>query len=73
MLAARQPDAEHRGIQVSAALTAAPATGDPNLAESLIANLLDNAIRHNHLGGQVEVSTRLTAAGPCCRCAIPAR
>ena len=64
VLAARQPDAEHRGVQVSAALTAAPATGDPNLAESLIANLLDNAIRHNHPGGQVEVCARLAAAGP---------
>ena len=63
VLAGRQPDAERRGIQVSAALTAAPATGDPSLAESLIANLLDNAIRHNHPGGQVEISTTLTAGG----------
>ena len=40
-----------------AALAAAPATGDPSLAESLVANLVDNAIRHNLAGGQVEIST----------------
>src|SRR6266567_3749412 len=45
------------------ALAAAPVTGDASLAESLVANLLDNAIRHNLPGGQVEISTSLTAAG----------
>jgi signal transduction histidine kinase len=38
-------------------------TADPNLTESLIANLLDNAIRHNLPGGQAEISTALTTAG----------
>ena len=31
---------------------------EPALAERLVANLLDNAIRHNVPGGFVEVSTR---------------
>ena len=53
-------EAERRGIHVDATLTAAPATGDPSLAESLVANLVDNAIRHNRDGGRVEISTTLT-------------
>ena len=40
----------------------APATADPSLAESLIANLIDNAIRHNIPGGQVSISTAMTGA-----------
>jgi signal transduction histidine kinase len=50
-------EADRRGIRVEAALNAAPATGDASLAYSLVANLVDNAIRHNQDGGQVEVST----------------
>jgi signal transduction histidine kinase len=53
-------DAEHRGIRIGADLSAAPATGDPALAESLIMNLVGNAIRHNVAGGWVEVSTAIT-------------
>jgi len=63
VLLARQHEAGRQGIQVSAALTPAPAAGDPNLAESLVANLVDNAIRHNLPGGQVEISTGPAAAG----------
>jgi signal transduction histidine kinase len=56
----RRQEAERRGIHLQAALTAAPATGDPSLAESLVANLVDNAIRHNVPGGRAEVSTTMT-------------
>ena len=63
VLQARQPEASRRNIRVSAALTPAPATGDPNLAESLVANLVDNAIRHNVPGGEVEVVAGPAAAG----------
>src|SRR5487761_663347 len=59
----RSQEAERRGITIDAALTAAPATGDPSLAESLVANLVDNAIRHNQDGGRVEISTA-KADGP---------
>ena len=41
----RRQEAERRGIRVDGDLSAAPATGDPSLAESLLANLVDNAIR----------------------------
>ena len=60
---ARQDEAGRHGIHLSAALGAAPVTGDPNLTESLVANLLDNAIRHNLPGGHAEISTALTTAG----------
>jgi signal transduction histidine kinase len=44
-------------LHVVASLAPAPATGDPDLAESLMANLVDNALRHNLPGGHVEVTT----------------
>jgi signal transduction histidine kinase len=59
---ARRQDAERRGIEVSTALSPAEAKGDPRLAESLVVNLVDNAIRYNVTGGRVAVST-IRAAG----------
>jgi signal transduction histidine kinase len=56
----RHQDAERRAILIDTALTAAPATGDPALAGSLLANLVSNAIRHNREGGRVEVATGIT-------------
>ena len=32
--------------------------GDQGLIESLVANLIDNAIRHNHPDGHVEITTQ---------------
>ncbi len=48
--------AGRRGIQIDAVLQPAAATGDPGLAESLVANLVDNAVRHNRPDGRVQVS-----------------
>jgi signal transduction histidine kinase len=45
------------GITVDARLGTAPATGDVRLVESLVANLVDNALRYNVPGGRVTVST----------------
>jgi signal transduction histidine kinase len=45
-----------------AALEPARTSGDPNLVERLVANLVSNAIRHNIPDGRVEVTTR-TASG----------
>jgi DNA-binding response OmpR family regulator len=56
----RHQEAERRGIHVDAAFSTAPATGDPALAESLMASLVSNAIRHNLDGGWVEVATGRT-------------
>jgi signal transduction histidine kinase len=63
VLLTRQEEAKRHDIRLGTALAAAPVTSDPNLTESLIANLLDNAIRHNLPGGQAEISTALTTAG----------
>jgi signal transduction histidine kinase len=46
---------------VVADLAAAPADGDPGLAESLVANLVDNALRHNVRGGQIDIRTGASA------------
>jgi signal transduction histidine kinase len=48
--------------RVQAALEPAPISGDPVLAERLLANLVDNAARYNVEAGEVWVSTG-TAAG----------
>jgi signal transduction histidine kinase len=44
--------------RVHAALEPAAVSGDPVLAERLIANLVDNAVRYNHAAGDIWVSTR---------------
>jgi len=60
-LAARCAEAARRGIRVDAAVGPADAPGDPRLVESMVANLADNALRHNVAGGSVEVRTSMTA------------
>jgi signal transduction histidine kinase len=49
------------GRRVHATLEAAVISGDPVLAERLIANLVDNAVRYNHAGGDIWISTRTMA------------
>jgi signal transduction histidine kinase len=53
----RRSEAQRRDVTVHVALAEAPAAGDPQLIESLVANLIDNAIRHNVPGGRVDVTT----------------
>jgi len=60
----RRPEAERRGVQINATLDEAHAVGDTGLVASLVANLLDNAIRHNVVDGAVEISTNATPDGP---------
>jgi signal transduction histidine kinase len=62
VLTGRRHEADDQSIHIQASLPAAPATGDPKLVELLVANLLDNALRHNTPGGNVEVST-ISASG----------
>ena len=57
VLVTREEEARRRDIAVRAKLEPAPGTGDPSLVESLVANLLDNALRHNLPGGSVELTT----------------
>jgi signal transduction histidine kinase len=55
-LDAAAPAIRAASLRVTSDLAAAPATGDPVLVERLVANLVDNAVRHNAMGGWVEVS-----------------
>jgi len=57
VLAEREPDARRLGIRVTRTLDPAPTSGDPRLAERLVANLVDNALGHNHAAGWVSVHT----------------
>ncbi|MFL6171931.1 MAG: ATP-binding protein [Marmoricola sp.] len=42
-------------LEVSSVLAAAPVVGDPALLQRLLANLVENAARHNVAGGSVQV------------------
>ena len=53
----QRPEIERFSLDVHATLATAPTAGDPRLLERLVANLIDNAIRHNTPGGHVEITT----------------
>jgi signal transduction histidine kinase len=57
------PEATAHRIRIDVDLRPAPVDGDAPLVESLVANLVDNAIRHNHPGGRVTVTTALVDGG----------
>jgi signal transduction histidine kinase len=63
VLRSRRHEADRRGLMLNTLLRPAPALGDPELAESLIANLVDNALRYNSPQGWVEVVTREGSRG----------
>jgi signal transduction histidine kinase len=56
-LSVAAPEVERLGLRVRRVLGAAPVAGDRALLERLVANLVENAVRHNHPGGWVEVDT----------------
>ncbi|WP_405148701.1 HAMP domain-containing histidine kinase [Sphaerisporangium sp. NBC_01403] len=58
VLASRRRQATEKGIDLAEHLTPAVTVGDPRLIESLVANLIDNAIRHNHPDGHVKITTQ---------------
>ncbi|MEV4395895.1 HAMP domain-containing sensor histidine kinase [Nonomuraea sp. NPDC049607] len=58
VLASRRRQATEQGIDLAEHLTPAVTAGDPGLVESLVANLIDNAIRHNHPDGQIQITTQ---------------
>ena len=51
-------EAAVRGIELRVDAEPAPLTADRPLVERLVANLVENAVRHNEPGGQVQVTTR---------------
>jgi signal transduction histidine kinase len=62
-VAKRVAESRDGTVRLDLALSAAPASGEPRLAESLIANLVDNAIRYNVPGGWVSVRTGVREGG----------
>jgi signal transduction histidine kinase len=52
----------HHRLKSTASLQPARTTGDPQLLERLVANLVSNAIHHNIPGGRLDIGT-YTAAG----------
>lgn len=69
VIAAREEDAARLGVRVDAGLAPAVVTGDPSLTESLVANLVDNAVRHNVTGGEARVTTAAPGGLPTLRVA----
>ena len=61
VLRERREEIARRGLRLDAKLERAPTSGDPRLIERLVANLLDNAIRHNGADGWVAVTTATEA------------
>jgi signal transduction histidine kinase len=57
-LAAARPAISHLGLNVHASIQPAIFEGDPLLVQQLAANLIDNAVRHNIPGGDIQVATR---------------
>ncbi len=57
VLAGHRVEIDDRGLQLHATLDSARTEGNPQLVERLVANLVDNAIRHNAAGGRIEVTT----------------
>jgi signal transduction histidine kinase len=57
VLLARQPEVERLHLELSTVLDRAPIDGDGRLAERLVVNLVENALRHNVTTGRIEVAT----------------
>jgi len=51
-------------LTVTTALSPAPTRGDERLAERLVTNLIDNAVRYNVPGGRIDVSTGMRHGRP---------
>jgi signal transduction histidine kinase len=50
-------EAERLSLDVTTDLKPAPVVGDPSLLDRLAGNLIENAVRYNHLGGRLWVRT----------------
>jgi signal transduction histidine kinase len=57
-LAAARPAISRLGLNVHGDLQPATLDGDPLLVQQLVTNLVDNAIRHNIPGGDIQIITR---------------
>jgi signal transduction histidine kinase len=59
---AAAPEIERLDLHVEAKLSPAETTGDPQLLERMISNLVDNAVRHNEPGGWIRLRTGSSGA-----------
>ncbi|MGH3626217.1 MAG: sensor histidine kinase [Sciscionella sp.] len=64
VLPALRPKADQLRIKIQTSLHSAPAEGDTALAEQLVANLIDNALRYNVARGHIDITTGTTAGRP---------
>ena len=62
-LAAARPAISRLGLHVQADIQPAALDGDPLLVQQLAANLIDNAVRHNIPGGDIQITTSTSHAG----------
>jgi signal transduction histidine kinase len=56
-LAAMEGEIRRLSLQVTSDLAPAPVVGDPGLLDRLAGNLVENAVRYNHLHGRIWVRT----------------
>jgi signal transduction histidine kinase len=54
---AAAPEIERQNLKVDTELEPAQTTGDPQLLQRMILNLIDNAVRHNEPGGWIRLRT----------------
>ena len=63
VIRARRKTAAAHNVTIDSVLHPATVSGDPRLARQLASNLLDNALLHNHAGGEVRVTTDADTRG----------
>ena len=62
-LAAARPAISRLGLHLQTDIQPAALDGDPLLVQQLAANLIDNAVRHNIPGGDIQITTKTSHAG----------
>jgi signal transduction histidine kinase len=63
-LAAARPAISRLGLDVHADIQPAALDGDPLLVQQLVTNLIDNAVRHNVPGGDIQITTATSSGHP---------
>ncbi len=64
-LSSMRQETSRLSLDVTTDLAPAPVVGDPGLLDRLAGNLIENAVRYNHLGGRIWVRTGADAAHAC--------
>jgi two-component system sensor histidine kinase VanS len=63
LCAQARPVAREAGVRITGPTGEARVTGDPILLRQLAANLIDNAVKHNHRGGTVSATVTRSEGG----------